>query len=274
MDWYYVDGGKQAGPVGDIELEQLAATGKIQGITLVWREGMANWLPYEQVKPAAVAAPLATLPTGTAGAAASAESALPPIANATATGPEVVCAQCNRIFPKEETIQYGGSYVCATCKPSFVQKVKEGVSLEAMSYAGFWIRLAAKFIDGLVFMVVAIPYFIYVFGTAIKTAPGQPPNFAQVGVQIFGQLAMMAISIGYTTFFQGKWGATLGKMACGLRVVTADGAPISYARAFGRAMAEILSGMICYIGYIIAGFDSQKRALHDHIANTRVIRTR
>jgi uncharacterized RDD family membrane protein YckC len=235
---------------------------------------MANWLPYEQVKPAAVAAPLAAFPTGTPGVAASVESALPPVATATATGPEVVCAQCNRIFPKEETIQYGGDYVCATCKPAFVQKVKEGVSLEAMSYAGFWWRFLAKLIDGLVLLVVVIPYLVYVFGTAIKTAPGQVPNFAQLGIQIFGQLAITVFSVGYKTIFQGKWGATLGKMACGLRVVTADGAPISYARAFGRAMAEILSGMICYIGYIIAGFDSQKRALHDHIANTRVIRTR
>jgi uncharacterized RDD family membrane protein YckC len=63
-------------------------------------------------------------------------------------------------------------------------------------------------------------------------------------------------------------------MACGLKVVTPEGSPIGFGRAFGRAMAEILSGLICNIGYIIAGFDSQKRALHDHIANTRVIRIR
>jgi uncharacterized RDD family membrane protein YckC len=273
MDWYYVDGGKQAGPVGDNEIEQLAAIGKIQRNTLVWREGMANWLPYEQVKPTAFPAPLVASPTAASGPAGPSESALPPIATAP-SGPEVVCAQCNRIFPKEDTIRYGDSYVCATCKPAFVQKVKEGVSLGSMNYAGFWIRFLAKVIDGLVFMVLAIPYFIYMFGVVIKTAPGQPPNFAQMGAQIFGQVAMMVISVGYSTFFQGKWGATLGKMACGLRVVTADGGNITYARAFGRAMAEILSGMICYIGYIIAAFDSQKRSLHDHIANTRVIRTR
>ena len=51
----------------------------------------------------------------------------------------------------------------------------------------------------------------------------------------------------------------------------ADGSKISYQRAFGRAWADILSGMICYIGYIIAGFDKEKRALHDHICQTRVI---
>jgi uncharacterized RDD family membrane protein YckC len=61
-------------------------------------------------------------------------------------------------------------------------------------------------------------------------------------------------------------------MACSLKVVTADGAPISYARAMGRALSELISGLVCYIGYIIAAFDREKRALHDHIANTRVVR--
>ena len=63
-------------------------------------------------------------------------------------------------------------------------------------------------------------------------------------------------------------------MALGLKVVTPEGLPISYGRAFGRSAAEILSRLICFIGYIIAGFDQQKRALHDHIASTRVIKVR
>ena len=61
-------------------------------------------------------------------------------------------------------------------------------------------------------------------------------------------------------------------MACGLKVVDADGNKISYGRALGRGFAEILSGLICDIGYIIAAFDNpQKRSLHDHICSTRVI---
>jgi uncharacterized RDD family membrane protein YckC len=61
-------------------------------------------------------------------------------------------------------------------------------------------------------------------------------------------------------------------MACGLRVVMPDGASISYGRAMGRTLAEFVSGLVCYIGYIIVAFDKEKRALHDHIANTRVVR--
>ena len=96
-----------------------------------------------------------------------------------------------------------------------------------------------------------------------------------LSLQVFTNLLYTCVLIGYNTIMQGKYGATLGKLACGLRVVQPDGAPISYGRAFGRAWAEILSGLFtCDIGYIITAFDSQKRSLHDHIANTRVIHVR
>ena len=53
--------------------------------------------------------------------------------------------------------------------------------------------------------------------------------------------------------------------------VTPTGAPISSGQALGRSAAEILSRLICLIGYIMAAFDSEKRTLHDHIASTRVV---
>jgi uncharacterized RDD family membrane protein YckC len=77
--------------------------------------------------------------------------------------------------------------------------------------------------------------------------------------------------MGYQIFFLGKYGATPGKMACKLKVVTAEGTPITYGRATGRFFAEKLSGLTCTIGYIIAAFDDQKRTLHDHICGTRVV---
>ena len=51
MNWYYVSAGRQAGPVEEAQLEDLFRTGKIQAETLVWKEGMANWQPYREVKP-------------------------------------------------------------------------------------------------------------------------------------------------------------------------------------------------------------------------------
>ena len=270
MDWYYVEGGKQAGPVNDTELEQLIVAGKVQASTLVWHEGLPNWLPYSQVNPARAATLTPEPPPPAIGSL--------PDQSATSAGNEVVCVQCNRIFPKEETIQYGNAYVCATCKPTFVQKLKEGAVtptyLGAMDYAGFWIRFGAKLIDNLAMMVVlGIPIVIIMIPAMRSAAPGRPSGF-MLGFQVIFQLFFFLVIVGYNTIMLGKYGATLGKLACGLKVVQPDGAPISYGRAFGRAWAEMLSGFICYIGYIIAGFDGQKRSLHDHIANTRVIRVR
>jgi len=80
------------------------------------------------------------------------------------------------------------------------------------------------------------------------------------------------IGVTYATFFIGKYAATPGKMACKLKVVTSDGGQVSYARAFGRYFAEFLSAIIFFIGYIMAAFDEEKRALHDRICDTRVIK--
>ena len=78
----------------------------------------------------------------------------------------------------------------------------------------------------------------------------------------------------YYIFFHGKFGATPGKMACGLKVVRADGSKLTYGRAMGRFFGDILSGIILGIGYLMIAFDDEKRALHDRICDTRVIKTR
>src|SRR4051794_15954538 len=63
-DWYYSKGGQQSGPVSEDQMRQMVASGQVGGPDLIWREGMANWLPASQVPefggagaPAAAAAP-------------------------------------------------------------------------------------------------------------------------------------------------------------------------------------------------------------------------
>lgn len=154
----------------------------------------------------------------------------------------------------------------------FLQKLAEGAQINPseLNYAGFWIRFVAKFVDGLVLGIPFIVIFVLVVGFQARSSRiGGEPEFQILPLLL--QLGFIVLRIAYQVFFLGKYGATLGKMACGLKVVTGDNTPIGYGRAAGRAFSEILSAMVCYIGYIIAGFDSQKRALHDHICNTRVV---
>jgi uncharacterized RDD family membrane protein YckC len=254
MNWHYVEQGKQTGPVGAEQLEELVREGKIKADTLVWHEGMAAWAPYREVK--GKSSPADSSP---------AIGINPPIGE----NPEAVCAECGKIFPIDEMIRHGNVRICADCKPVFMQKLSEGAQIKTgeMNYAGFWIRFAAKFVDGL---VLGVPFMIVFFSVVVSRAHAtQTPQFDFLPLLI--QIGFIFIQMAYQIFFLGKYGATLGKMACKLKVVTGDGGKISYGRATGRFFAEMLSGMICYIGYIIIAFDGQKRALHDHICNTRVV---
>jgi len=260
MNWYYAEAGQQAGPVDDTQLQDLVRTGRVQASTLVWREGMTDWRPYQEVA-AGAGVNLPPPPT------------ISPLPRTAGAPSEAVCAECGRIFDKGNMIQVGDLFVCATCKPVVMQKLAEGAKIGATSlnYAGFWIRFGAKIIDGLIIGVpFAVVYLVFFFGSfqaGMQPGVGFRPNPWIYLVQ-FGFFAGRAA---YETFFLGRFGATPGKMACGLKVVTRDGQPIGYGRAVGRFFGEILSGLVCYIGYIIVAFDNEKRALHDHICNTRVV---
>jgi uncharacterized RDD family membrane protein YckC len=206
-------------------------------------------------------------------------TAAPPISGGEASPnePEVVCAECGKLFPKSETVQFGKASVCAACKPVFLQKLSEGAwrTPGELQYASIWLRFCAVFLDGL--LLGAINFGIsfvagLVFALALRPVAANgthPASFLLL--QSILMLFSVAVGVTYEGLMVGKYGATLGKMACKIRVVTADGGKVGYARAFGRYFAKLLSAFTCLIGYIIACFDDQKRALHDHICNTRVV---
>jgi len=246
MAWYYAEGTQRLGPLTDQEFQAAIAQGKISGATLVWREGMKDWAPFAS--------------TGFHGG-----GDLPSL-----QGGSVTCAECGRSFAVDEVIAYAGKHVCGECKATFFQRIKEGATLPGeFTYGGFWIRFAARFLDGIILYVVGFVMQL----TMASVMPSDNPEGA-LSLLVVYLLVSFGIGIGYPTFFLGKYGATPGKMAAGLKVVRPDGEPITYLRAFGRYFAELLSGFIFLIGYIMAAFDDEKRALHDRICDTRVIRTR
>ena len=257
MNWYYVDQGQQTGPVNDAQFEELVRSGKIQPDTLVWHEGMAAWVPQREAGGGPPSAP--GQPTAGSPGQASGETT------------EAVCAECGKIFPIQDMIRHGEVRICANCKPVFMQKIAEGAQLNtnALNYAGFWIRFGAKFVDGL---ILGVPFMVVLFVVMIpqiRSGTSAPERFNFLPLMI--QVGFVFVQMAYQIFFLGKYGATPGKMLCKLKVVAAEGGPIGYGRATGRFFAEMISGMACYIGYIMVAFDSQKRGLHDYICNTRVI---
>ena len=190
------------------------------------------------------------------------------------------CAECGRPAPTEEFARFGTVLVCADCKNTYAQKLREGVApVSTAVYAGFWIRFGAYAIDAIILAIVGTVLQLAFTGTMLSmpdVKPGtQPSEMLAPMLAAIGALTVlnMAIAACYEGLFVAKTGATPGKMIAGLKVIRPGGSPIGTGRAFGRYFAKILSS-ITLVGFILAAFDSEKRALHDMICDTRVIRSR
>ena len=119
---------------------------------------MADWLPHAQIAPQAVA-PTPEPAAGPAMADAEAAARLGtqggPTPAPSARRIDQTCRECGKTHPQDNMIQLEGAWICAACKPVALQKLKEGVALpHTMQYAGFWIRFAAKWVDGIILLVV------------------------------------------------------------------------------------------------------------------------
>jgi uncharacterized RDD family membrane protein YckC len=129
-----------------------------------------------------------------------------------------------------------------------------------MEYAGFWRRVAAALIDGILVGIVS--------GIVTAIAGGISDD-ARVIAQI---LLFVAAYVYYAGMESSAYQATVGKIALGIQVTDLDGNRISFLRALGRNLAEILSALILLIGYIMVAFTAKKQGLHDMIAGTLVIK--
>ncbi|MBU1171787.1 MAG: RDD family protein [Proteobacteria bacterium] len=255
MKWYYAIGKERMGPIEDAEFEACVKNGQITEKTMVWNSTLPGWKRLMEV-------PDYLGKTQT-------PEAVPDMPAEGAPVPQGQCSECGRSLPEDELVRFEHARVCAACKPLFVQKLKEGVAVGGLVYGGFWIRFAAKFIDGLILAVVNMAISGVMAGMMMSTL--EDPAAAIQYTLSLGFLQIL-VAASYSSFFLGKFSATPGKMACGLKVITADNEAVSYLRGFGRYFAELVSGMILCIGYLMAAWDEEKRALHDRICNTRVIK--
>ena len=260
MDWYYAESGRQVGPIQEEPFEALVRSGVVRPDTLVWQQGMPNWQPYGTVQPA-------VLP------AAPRLDALSAVAAGSSTR---FCSECGRPFPQSELIPFGNSFVCSSCKEIFAHKLREGVSTAgAVRYGGFWIRFAAILIDGAILTTVSILISVVgvmAFSSAVSSRGAVAAHSGLIiAYQGLTFLLNLAIGVTYQVYFLTRYGATPGKLALRLKVIPARGGPISMPLAIARFFAYYLSMLTLGIGYIMAGIDEQKRALHDRVCETRVI---
>jgi uncharacterized RDD family membrane protein YckC len=183
--------------------------------------------------------------------------------------------------------EVGGGVIAA---PAAASAVSPPIAVSApvsarLPYAGFWERLAAYLIDGLILgipfgLVVLVLIFLFGgFGMMIHRNPVDPRAAVALTAPFIMTffLGMFFFVILQWLYFAGMESsvrqATIGKSVMSLRVANYEGQRISFGHATGRFFAKIVSGMIpLAIGYLMAAFTEKKQALHDLIAGTLVLR--
>lgn len=188
---------------------------------------------------------------------------------------ELACSQCGRMFAHSDLVQIAGSWVCGDCKPAFLSRVMASgaASPSAWHYGGFWMRVVARMIDTIVLYVAEIPIQLLFIGRVLFPGSRPPADSATALISATLTLTLIrwVVQGAYEVLMLRYLGATVGKMAVGLKVVRTDGSGLGWGVAVGRFFMYIVSGIILGIGYIMAGFDDEKRALHDRVCDTRVI---
>jgi uncharacterized RDD family membrane protein YckC len=254
MQWYYSNKGQRLGPVSQAEFDQRVHDGVITAETLVWRDGMPEWRPYSSVFPG----------------------------GGTPAAPDTqICAVSGKRYPTREMVQYEGKWISAEHRDEYFQRLREGIPQPGQFiYAGFWVRFVAKFLDAIIIGVISaginmlVAFLVFgspnYFGRAIMRYSAHDRLVYQSITFPLG----VGLAIAYACFFILRWDATPGKMALGLKLVRSNGERLSAGRIAGRYFSEWLSALTLCIGYIMVAFDDEKRALHDRICDTRVIRAK
>ncbi len=142
------------------------------------------------------------------------------------------------------------------------------MDVERAKYVGFWPRVGATVIDGIILSIISAPLLIALYGTEYFTDP-DGPVIAGMGDLLISYVLPAVAVILFWLYKQ----ATPGKMAVGARVVDArTGNTISVGQSIGRYLAYFISMLPLFLGVIWVAFDPRKQGWHDKLAGTVVIR--
>jgi uncharacterized RDD family membrane protein YckC len=136
-----------------------------------------------------------------------------------------------------------------------------------MSYAGFWKRVAATIIDGIIttiggFVIGLVFVFVMVAGRIDDPAV----------LEGMGNILGLILGWVYSAVMESSpTQGTLGKMALGIKVTDLEGNKIGFGKATGRYFGKIISTLILSIGFIMVAFTQKKQGLHDMMAGCLVV---
>lgn len=192
---------------------------------------------------------------------------------------QVTCPQCKASFRFDPAQEIPGemegqaqTFASAERKdgPSFEEpasNIRSATPGDSCA-AGFWIRAVAALFDSLVSSALQFG-MAFALGTITELSGSATLPMVQMLIMLFSTLA----GIFYYVFFTGYSGQTPGKMLLRIKVVRLDNTQVSYGQAFIReTIGKFISGIVLGIGYLMVALRSDKRALHDLMADTKVIK--
>lgn len=182
------------------------------------------------------------------------------------------CPKCGESFALPTVEQTDATEPVIEAETAAAQlHVAEGLpsrnqDIDALPKAGFWMRVVATMLDGLIVFVLQFVFGFLLASAGVAAGLGGDINGL---IMLFGYI----LSFAYYIFFTGYCGQTPGKMALRIKVIRTDGSQLSYGRAaFREVVAKFISGIILCIGYLMVAFDEQKQGLHDRMSDTYVIK--
>jgi uncharacterized RDD family membrane protein YckC len=141
-------------------------------------------------------------------------------------------------------------------QPPYQESPYQGTTPVQLQYVSVWPRFFAVLIDGILTGIVSgiISYPLGSSGSALS----------------------LIIALAYFIGMEATLGATLGKLALGLRVVKTDGTPISWGEAVVRNLLRIVDIFPYVIPYLLGAIfvwnSPTCQRLGDRAANTVVVR--
>jgi uncharacterized RDD family membrane protein YckC len=134
-------------------------------------------------------------------------------------------------------------------------------------YAGLVTRCAALAVDGIV-LVVAVPAVAVGAPAVWASVAGGAPGWLKVSAQIVASL----IPLAYFTLSWWATGQSIGGLVFGVVVRRDTDAPLGITRSLLRAFIGLLLPLLWLIGLVNVLVDERRRALHDRLMRTVVVR--
>lgn len=150
--------------------------------------------------------------------------------------------------------------------------MQNSYSKDEVTFAGFWVRLAAYIIDSAILLIPLLIVRLLISGV-LSVLEGTPFDGSVLFNYTIKDILLYIFQILYFVLFVSSTGTTPGKKLMNLRVISAETGetPGFFDVLYRETIGRFLCGLFLCIGYIAVGIDKEKRGFHDMLSDTRVI---